>query len=463
MYTHYTGGSAGGYDRPYTTFLSYLIGVPKKNIDEGAYYCYMEDKNSRVFRTLCKLRTQILMNYGDFSKEIHKSGDPRTVERLAYDCNVLVNEGLSIGTYASLTEFLIFINKEIRERTDAAIFGFPYVLERDWLVDFLNMPDGDTAEGIRFAMTVYVKNTFAYPFQRYVNWNFSFVDRPMNILGNDKEFIRMMQERYVPAHESDKGKTFVQNAKKLCVLVDCENSDPVKLFELIKELPKVYKVVLIDDAHTTELWNYVPELLRERGIIAEREEVERVVEHKSLVDMKLATKACEEHYKNGVDSIMLATSDSDFWALISALPDVNFAIAIEQAKCGQNMTAMLAKSNITVWWADSYDNKDSELYVYSVEKVVMADIGKVKFDIKELVQKTVDDMHLQLGTLTETVAKRLYSRISADFNDDELSVSFTVSPDEKPEEPEKKEVYVKPAPIKRNVPAKKAKGKKKKK
>ena len=38
-------------------------------------------------------------------------------------------------------------------------------------------------------------------------------------------------------------------------------------------------------------------------------------------------------YKNDVDSFVIVSSDSDYWGLISSLPDAHFLVMIEREKC----------------------------------------------------------------------------------------------------------------------------------
>lgn len=39
---------------------------------------------------------------------------------------------------------------------------------------------------------------------------------------------------------------------------------------------------------------------------------ERIKQNKSLVDIKLTARACQEHYQNHVDSFVIVSSDSDY-------------------------------------------------------------------------------------------------------------------------------------------------------
>ena len=43
--------------------------------------------------------------------------------------------------------------------------------------------------------------------------------------------------------------------------------------------------------------------------------IERIKQNKSLVDIKLTARACQEHYQKQVDSFVIVSSDSDYWGL----------------------------------------------------------------------------------------------------------------------------------------------------
>ena len=71
--------------------------------------------------------------------------------------------------------------------------------------------------------------------------------------------------------------------------------------------------------------------------------IERIKQNKSLVDIKLTARACKEHYQNEVDSFVIVSSDSDYWGLISSMPDAGFLVMIEREKRGPGMKAALAE------------------------------------------------------------------------------------------------------------------------
>ena len=88
--------------------------------------------------------------------------------------------------------------------------------------------------------------------------------------------------------------------------------------------------------------------------------IERIKQNKSLVDIRLTARACQEHYENKVDSFIIVSSDSDYWGLISSLPKAQFLVMIEHNKCGPDMKAALVNSGIFYCYLDDFYSGDSE-------------------------------------------------------------------------------------------------------
>ena len=65
-------------------------------------------------------------------------------------------------------------------------------------------------------------------------------------------------------------------------------------------------------------------------------------------------------YKNDVDSFVIVSSDSDYWGLISSLPDAHFLVMIEREKCGPDMKEALADSGIFYCYLDDFYSGNSE-------------------------------------------------------------------------------------------------------
>lgn len=144
--------------------------------------------------------------------------------------------------------------------------------------------------------------------------------------------------------------------------VDCENSDPYQLCAAIKGLDpdvtaKIQKIMLFDDVHTVNAWKILEGYTQ---VPVEHIMTERVKQSKSLVDIELTAHTCMEHYKNRVDSFIIVSSDSDYWGLISSLPDARFLVMVEREKCGPDMKAALANSGIFYCYIDDFYSGNSE-------------------------------------------------------------------------------------------------------
>ena len=80
--------------------------------------------------------------------------------------------------------------------------------------------------------------------------------------------------------------------------------------------------------------------------------VERIKEDKSLVDHKLVAGVSKAVYKDEVDSIILASSDSDFWSVIEDV-DANYLVLLEKTKCGSDFKSLLWNNNIFYCYLDN--------------------------------------------------------------------------------------------------------------
>ena len=155
---------------------------------------------------------------------------------------------------------------------------------------------------------------------------------------------------------------FIDEGEKVVIVVDCENVDPYKLSATLRGLShnytdKIASIILFDDIHTSSGWDL---LERFTTIPVEHIEIERVKQDKSLVDMRLAMRVGQEFYENTVDSFVLVSSDSDYWALISSLPKARFLVMVEHDKCGPDLKAALAEHGIFYCYLDDFYSGNSE-------------------------------------------------------------------------------------------------------
>lgn len=114
---------------------------------------------------------------------------------------------------------------------------------------------------------------------------------------------------------------------------------------------KIIKIILCDDSHTATAWGI---LNRFTDIPVEHELIARIKADKSLVDPKLVAKVCREVYRNGVDSVILFASDSDYWGMISEVTEADHLVMVESGKCGPDLKKALMDASIPYAYIDDF-------------------------------------------------------------------------------------------------------------
>ena len=363
--------------------VGYLIGVPKYRFEDDRYRLRLDlyetlDKNktARIVRNLCIVRASIERNFGrinDMMRKEFKSifNMPDLVPQDALNQLEFDGVGLRLRANAKLGEYIIEINRLIRDRINNCKSIFPVWLNWDYVRDIFNMKNGLTEAGIKEAANVYFSHLECYPYGIYINW---VPQQCGNILYNDKKFVTLMYQWHND-YFTDYSKVsdassfvkssvyeFIEDADQVVMAVDCENSDPYRLCATLKGLDadilsKIKKIMLFDDIHTVDAWRILESHTK---IPVEHIMTERVMATKSLVDIEMTAMTCREHYRNLVDSFILVSSDSDYWGLISTLPDAKFLVMIEREKCGPDMKAALANSGIFYCYLDDFYTGDGE-------------------------------------------------------------------------------------------------------
>lgn len=299
---------------------------------------------------------------------------------------------------------IVDINKHISNRINNCKSLFPLWLKWEYVRKLFLMPDGLNKKGIKAAAADYYANKNKYPYQVYINW--SYMDSG-NILYNDKKFVSLLYEANEDyftdlSKVSDAGNLtkagiykFLDKSERVVVVVDCENSDPYKLYATLNNLNqeallnKICKIILYDDIHTTSAWKI---LERFTQIPIEHVLIERIKENKSLVDIRLTTGTCREYYQNNVDSFILLSSDSDYWGLISAMPEVRFFVMVESEKCSPTIKNALINAGISYCYIDDFCTGNSN------------DI-KVAAVLREVRQKLDQAFHLNVRDILDEACR----------------------------------------------------------
>ena len=404
--------------------VGYLVGVGKKFFEMGETTLQLSTfdelqkiQPARIIRNLCLLRTSLELNYKRIKEEMKydfKRLDTLSIGLLSEDClTQLQNERLRIvEVNSSPNDYIIKTNKLICDRIANCKDLFPEWLNWDYLRKIFIMPKGTKKEGIMSAADKYYSNKKLYPYGVYINWHFSC--DVGNILYNDDKFVTLLYEanhdtftdtskvKNVSSATKKEIDTFLAQSQKSIIVVDCENSDPFKLYAVLNNLNKklllnkINKIILCDDRNASTAWSILEKFT---AIIVEHEYIDRLKSEKSLVDHKLIAKTSKEVYKNDVDSVILFSSDSDYWAMITELKkDAKFHIMLEREKCSHEIKITLEKAGVTYSYIDEFCTGNS----YEIKSSAI---------MKEAKHRLESLCSINLNTLLQDVLKATYAKL----------------------------------------------------
>lgn len=235
--------------------VAYLIGVPLRIFQNEheppkieIYDRLEQDKNARIIRNLCIIRTAIERNYRKINDimRMEYRGLLSMPEILPMSSmQQLSNDGISFIKKSStkLCHHIIEINRLISDRINNCKSLFPIWINWAYIKELFIMPNGLTEDGTKDAADIYYASLSYYPYQMYINWI------PMdegNVLYNDKKFATLLYQWHCDAFTeyskvSDAGAfvknniyDFIDDSEKTVLVVDCENSDPYKLCATLK-------------------------------------------------------------------------------------------------------------------------------------------------------------------------------------------------------------------------------------
>lgn len=382
-----------------TSIFGYLIGVWEEEflkednpaMMKSVYKKLEMNKNARIIRNLCMVRTAMEKHYmaivDTFRNSIANINSiPDYIPtKIMYQ---LDEDGIRlVKSHHDIDQYIIAVNKEISNKIANVKSVFPEWIKWEYLKELFIMPNGYTKEGIKEEGNFYNSNRNRYPYQVYMNWC---VEDAGNILYCDEKFVKLLYESHEDyffdnslvrnAGDLTVGNIndFLEEAKTAVFVVDCENSNPVKLASVLggltaEQKEHIKEVLLFDSHYTAEGWAMMAEdednkktinvdenlfdwdsLEISAGIKMEHIVVDRLLESKSQVDMTLAVRTTQEVYKNNVDSVVLVSSDSDYWAMIKNLPDVKFMMMLEREKTSPKTKESLDSKGIKHCFLDDF-------------------------------------------------------------------------------------------------------------
>lgn len=432
--------------------FAFLIGVEKRHFENPVeppqlllYEQLSKSIECRIMRNLCMLRNAFEMNFAGITRSFQY--DVKNIGSLpdlipADSVNELSKDGIQIyKSKPDAISYIIAINNEINNRVNSISAFFPEWVNWKYIKPLFIMTSGTKEDGVKEAGAIYNSDRGRYPYQCWLNWSaVSFGESNQgNILYNDEKFLKLLYERNEDRFENlslvrDAGNQTMRNfsamlekSKKCVIVVDCENSDAVKLAAALSgmtkgQLEKIYKVILFDSEYTTPQWSkmvdhslYLADKGADRELCIEHILVARVNQNKSQVDMTLAVRTSKEVYMNNADAVILASSDSDYWAMIKQLENVHFLVMLEREKTGIAIMDTLAIHDIPYCFIDDFCTGAS----YSIKTATLIDEiqGEIDrflrgethkpFNVKEIMNHALKNSWI---VMTEREQDSFYSR-----------------------------------------------------
>lgn len=412
------------------SMVAYLLGVPKKIFEHDyeppkmdIYERLDKNRHARIIRHLCILRTAIESKFKVINdRMLHEYKSLMTIPEVPQESiEQLAADGIQIiRAKYELVDYIMYINRFISDRINNCRELFPIWLSWQYLRNIFLMPNGLTEKGTKDAAQLYYANKLYYPYQMYMNWQPS--DQG-NILYNDRKFVTLLYEwnrdeftdfsKVSDVSGFTKGSIyeFLDDSIRTVMVVDCENSDPYNLCATLNNLShetmdKIVKIILFNDVNAASAWSILENYTK---IPVENILIERVKESKSLVDIRLSVGACREFYENKVDSFIIVSSDSDYWGLISSLPEARFLVMVEHDKCGSDLKAAMINSGITFCYIDDfYSGNSNDIKLNALIREVHRYLEQaVQLNVYEMMNAAFQSTRV---TMSEAEKKQFYNR-----------------------------------------------------
>ena len=406
--------------------VAFLIGVKEENLskmfkhEENEYEKLTQNDSAVIIRNLCSFRTKLLTHFSVTDQAIKSVTPLITMELYENELKTLQAKGITnLAAKNSVNQYVIEINKILSNRIDECRALFPDWVEWKYIRNLFIMPDGQNEKSVRAEGNKIRYKFTCYPFGCYINWD---PQGEGNILISDKKFLAILYamnndyfkgySKVTDASENVKNSIygFINKNRKIDVVVDCENSDAYRLYSTLmgledEEIAKINKVILYDDVHTTVAWKMLTEEFS--GIINfEYILVERLNDGKSLVDHKMIADIAKEHYRENVDAFIVASSDSDYWAIIESLPEAEFLVMVEQEKVGRDIITALDEKEIFYCYINDFcTSKTGEFQ----NKVLNAELNRKLEEIINInAHDLMDSVYRDARVFANEVEKKNY-------------------------------------------------------
>lgn len=362
--------------------VKYLVGIPQSECGDS-YATFQKKQLYRILRKANSLRSAIMLNLEECKS------DPFSTKHCSRLYNDLVKDGIVpdgddiVSAILSLNGIIETASKAISAETGESIFEEIFV-----------MPNGNKTWGIRKALEKSITDASG----KYIN-------APEGTPSVADEKFAEEYKKAVSNPSFEKVKAFVNNEEKTSVFVDCENASPTPLYEVIKKLPqdKLKEVVLINDSHTTPLWDEFDAMLSDDGYTVRRKEAARIKSTKSVVDQSLIVEAMETYYKEKQRRFIFASSDSDIAVLIRSLAGSNCLVLFEKEKFCAATEDALQSMKVSSYDVIAMSEGKTTLADANIAKAFSGMLETTKIELASLLYKAAGNL---CYTLTKADAER---------------------------------------------------------
>ena len=362
------------------TTIAYMIGVRMSALTVSYGECseliekLRADRDATTIRYLCKLRTVLMQKFKKTDDLMrYQLKNLYNIEWYDHDnIKQLEKWGFTIiqANYRS-DKYMQDLTRLINENIDKCSHLFYDWLNWEYIRDLFFVPKYNKNDVMKDEFNKYMANIEHYPFQMYIHWQPADVG---SIVYSDRKFLKIIYgqhndsftdfTKYKDADDETRNNIyeFIESSEKTAIAVDCENSNPFKLYSVLKglnqvELAKIEKITLYDDPNTTAGWDWLSKFTQ---IPVEHIEIDRVTDRKSLVDLRMTASVVTDFYRDGITLFIIVSSDSDFWGLIESLPKAHFLVMYEYEKCGTSIKNALTQHGIYYCAIDDFCSAATE-------------------------------------------------------------------------------------------------------
>lgn len=419
------------------TIVAFLLGIKTEVLetqyDSEVLGSIKEILEANIVRRLAKIRQALLSNFKAANYElcINLSNIDKLDFCDADDIQFLKQNAVPVmNCNCNADEYVVHITKLIFQHIDACKVLFPACINFAYIRSLFYFPIGFDETDRRKEYGKYWNNRSNYPFGAYLYW------KPQNcgnLLLNDNKFLvevyRQHKEEFKATYlfkdvsygVKNAINKFIENGSKVVFAVDCENVDPYKFYSMIEELPvktrkNIREIILYNDINANKAWNCLDKCVT---VPVKCVQTQRVLDRKSIVDMILITEVMKMHYEQGIDTVVLCSSDSDFLPLINALSSVRFMVLYEHSKCSSVTKQQWKAEGLLAYSLDDFYLAQSEklqecVLLETLTRLVPAYIGKNISDLANQVftQAMVTTTETQETAFCEKYVK--HGRFSVD-------------------------------------------------